>query len=196
MSESAPAEVIVERPHEGVALVRLNRPEATYALSLSLQALLSETFTALSADDDVRCIVLTGGEQVFAAGGDIKGLQGPGPIDILQRHTERVWAPIERCPKPIIAAVCGYAFGGGAELGSKLYAGAETEPSVPPTSTASTRPSRSQAAPSSPCTATSSSPARARASRNQRSVSASCPASAAPKGWFVPWASLTPCACC
>ena len=116
VSESAPAEVIVERPHEGVALVRLNRPEATNALSLSLQALLSETFTALSADDDVRCIVLTGGEQVFAAGGDIKGLQGAGPIDILQRHTERVWAPIERCPKPIIAAVCGYAFGGGAEL--------------------------------------------------------------------------------
>ena len=116
VSESAPAEVIVERPHEGVALVRLNRPEATNALSLSLQALLSETFTALSADDDVRCIVLTGGEQVFAAGRDIKGLQGAGPIDILQRHTERVWAPIERCPKPIIAAVCGYAFGGGAEL--------------------------------------------------------------------------------
>lgn len=53
---------------------------------------------------------------MFAAGGDIKGLQGAGPIDILQRHTERVWAPIERCPKPIIAAVCGYAFGGGAEL--------------------------------------------------------------------------------
>lgn len=109
-------EVIVERAHEGVALVRLNRPEATNALSLSLQAQLSRTFTELSADDAVRCIVLTGGEKVFAAGGDIKSLQDAGPIEILQRHTERVWAPIERCPKPIIAAVCGYAFGGGAEL--------------------------------------------------------------------------------
>jgi enoyl-CoA hydratase len=116
LSESAAAEVIVERPHEGVALVRLNRPEATNALSLSLQALLAQTFTALSSDDSVRCIVLTGGEQVFAAGGDIKSMQGAGPIDILQRHTERVWAPIEQCPKPIIAAICGYAFGGGAEL--------------------------------------------------------------------------------
>ena len=116
LPKSPAAEVLVERPHEGVAVVRLNRPEATNALSLSLQALLSQAFASLSGDDSVRCVVLTGGEQVFAAGGDIKGLLEAGPIDILQRHTERVWAPIERCPKPIIAAVCGYAFGGGAEL--------------------------------------------------------------------------------
>lgn len=109
-------EVLVERPAEGVAQVRLHRPEATNALSLALQAQLSQAFAELSQDDSVRCIVLTGGEQVFAAGGDIKGLIDATPIDILQRHTERVWAPIERCPKPIIAAVCGYAFGGGAEL--------------------------------------------------------------------------------
>ncbi len=112
----AAAELIVERPTEGVAVVRMNRPEATNALSLSLQAALSKAFAELGADDAVRCIVLTGGEKVFAAGGDIKGLQGAGPIEILQRHTERVWAPIQHCPKPVIAAVCGYAFGGGAEL--------------------------------------------------------------------------------
>lgn len=116
MSEVPSQDVVVERPAEGVALVRLNRPEATNALSLTLQAQLSAAFTALAADDSVRAIVLTGGDQVFAAGGDIKGLAGAGPIDIMRRHTERVWAPIERCPKPIIAAVCGYAFGGGAEL--------------------------------------------------------------------------------
>lgn len=109
-------EVVIERPEEGVAFVRLNRPEATNALSLALQAQLSRAFTELAADPAVRVIVLTGGEQVFAAGGDIKSMSGVGPIDILQRHTERVWAPIERCPKPVIAAVCGYAFGGGAEL--------------------------------------------------------------------------------
>lgn len=113
---AAPREVLVERPASGVALVRLNRPEATNALSLTLQAQLSQAFIELAADDSVRCIVLTGGEQVFAAGGDIKGLQDAGPIEIMQRHTERVWAPIAHCPKPIIAAVCGYAFGGGAEL--------------------------------------------------------------------------------
>ena len=113
---SEPNELIVERPQPGVALVRLNRPEATNALSLPLQALLSQTFTALGADPEVRCIVLTGGEKVFAAGGDIHSLLDAGPIDILERHTERVWAPIQHCHKPVIAAVCGYAFGGGAEL--------------------------------------------------------------------------------
>jgi enoyl-CoA hydratase/carnithine racemase len=112
---SAP-ELLLERPSEGVALLRMNRPDAANALSLTLQASLGQAFIALSADDSVRVIVLTGGEQVFAAGGDIKSMDGCGAIEILQRHTERVWAPIERCPKPVIAAVCGFAYGGGAEL--------------------------------------------------------------------------------
>ena len=115
-TEAAASELLIDYPGDGVAVVRMNRPQATNALSLNLQALLSGVFTQLAADPQVRAIVLTGGEKVFAAGGDIKGLEGAGAIEIMQRHTERVWAPIERCPKPIIAAVCGYAFGGGAEL--------------------------------------------------------------------------------
>jgi enoyl-CoA hydratase len=109
-------ELLVEYRDDGVAVVCMNRPKATNALSLNLQALLSAAFTELASNPQVRAIVLTGGEKVFAAGGDIKGLEGAGPIEIMERHTERVWAPIERCPKPIIAAVCGYAYGGGAEL--------------------------------------------------------------------------------
>lgn len=118
ISNTGPAvqELEVERLEDGVVLVRLNRPQATNALSLSLQAALSQAFEQLGADASVRCIVLTGGETVFAAGGDIKSMDDCGPIEIMKRHTERVWAPIETCPKPIIAAVCGYAFGGGAEL--------------------------------------------------------------------------------
>jgi enoyl-CoA hydratase/carnithine racemase len=105
-----------ERPSEGVLLLRLHRPDATNALSLELQAALSLAFADATRDADVRCVVLTGGPDVFAAGGDIKGLVDAGPIEIMQRHTERVWAPIEQCPKPVIAAVCGYAYGGGCEL--------------------------------------------------------------------------------
>lgn len=114
----APAapELTIERPREGVALLCLNRPQATNALSLELQALLSGAFRALGADPEVRAIVLTGGPAVFAAGGDIKSMAGAGPIEIMARHTERVWAPIAECPKPVIAAVCGYAYGGGNEL--------------------------------------------------------------------------------
>ena len=116
MPDSSAPPVLLERPLPGVALLRLNRPHATNALSLELQALLSRYFSELSADPQVRCILLTGGDKVFAAGGDINSMAGVGPIDIYRRHTERVWAPIQHCPKPVIAAICGYAYGGGCEL--------------------------------------------------------------------------------
>ena len=108
--------VLLTRPHPFVALVTLNRPTASNALSLELQTLLAEHFAALAHDPDVRVIVLTGGERVFAAGGDIHSMAGVGPIEIHKRHTEKLWAPIQHCPKPVIAAVCGYAYGGGCEL--------------------------------------------------------------------------------
>ncbi|MGI2258232.1 enoyl-CoA hydratase [Shewanella sp. GXUN23E] len=108
--------VLLSFPDPGVALLILNRPQATNALSLELQQCLAAHFDALSRDDAVRCIVLTGGDKVFAAGGDITGLVDADPIEIYKRHTERLWAPIEKCPKPVIAAICGYAYGGGCEL--------------------------------------------------------------------------------
>lgn len=116
MSQAEERSVLIDRPAEGVARLRLNRPAVNNALSLELQALLARYFSELADDASVRCILLTGGEQVFAAGGDISSMAGIGPIEILQRHTERVWAPIQHCPKPVIAAVCGYAYGGGCEL--------------------------------------------------------------------------------
>lgn len=116
MSQADERSVLIDRPAEGVARLHLNRPAVNNALSLELQALLARYFSELADDASVRCILLTGGEQVFAAGGDISSMAGVGPIEILQRHTERVWAPIQQCPKPVIAAVCGYAYGGGCEL--------------------------------------------------------------------------------
>lgn len=68
MSDSVTASVLLEYPAPGVALVRLNRPHATNALSLELQALLSHYFIELGSNADVRCILLTGGDKVFAAG--------------------------------------------------------------------------------------------------------------------------------
>ncbi len=116
MTDIDEAPVLLDYPEAGVARLTLNRPRVNNALSLKLQALLSEYFVALADNPDIRCILLTGGDTVFAAGGDISSMADTGPIDIYQRHTERVWGPIQHCPKPVIAAICGYAYGGGCEL--------------------------------------------------------------------------------
>lgn len=108
--------VLLDFPEAGVARLRLNRPKLNNALNLELQSQLSNHFAELGHNPDVRCILLTGGNTVFSAGGDITSMADTGPIDIYQRHTERVWAPIQHCPKPVIAAVCGHAYGGGCEL--------------------------------------------------------------------------------
>jgi enoyl-CoA hydratase len=109
------SEVILEHPQEGVALVRLNRPEVKNALNLAVRQKLADYFTALGSDQSVRCIVLTGGE-VFAAGADIKDMVELGAVEMMLRNTHRMWQAIADCPKPVIAAVNGYAWGGGCEL--------------------------------------------------------------------------------
>lgn len=116
MADCEECPVLLDFPEEGVARLRLNRPHVNNALNLELQALLSDYFLQLGQNPEVRCILLTGGDTVFAAGGDISTMADTGPIDIYQRHTERLWGPIQHCPKPVIAAICGYAYGGGCEL--------------------------------------------------------------------------------
>jgi enoyl-CoA hydratase/carnithine racemase len=110
------SETIVEHLEDGVALVRLNRPEARNALSMPLREQLADHFIALTADDSVRVVVLTGGPEVFAAGADIKAMAEASPVDMMRRNVERLWAPIKDFPKPLIAAVNGWALGGGCEL--------------------------------------------------------------------------------
>lgn len=109
-------EVIVERPAPHVAVVRLNRPEARNALNQAVRAGLAEQFAALGADPDVRAIVLTGGDSIFAAGADLRDLADRGAIEIMLRQAHRLWQAIAACPKPVIAAVNGLAWGGGCEL--------------------------------------------------------------------------------
>lgn len=110
------SEVLLERPTDRVAVIRLNRPEARNALNVAVRQTLAELFTTLGLDDVTRCIVITGGEKVFAGGADIRDMVERTPVEMFTRHSERLWQPIAACPKPVIAAVNGYCVGGGCEL--------------------------------------------------------------------------------
>jgi enoyl-CoA hydratase len=108
--------VLLERPAEGVVLLRINRPEARNALNLEVRKLLAKHLTEVSDDTTTRAVVLTGSDKSFAAGADIKEMAGIGTIEALQRGTHKLWRTIGGCAKPVIAAVSGYALGGGCEL--------------------------------------------------------------------------------
>ena len=108
--------VLVERPADGVSLIRINRPEARNAINMEVRNLIAQRLTELGEDGATRCIVLTGNEKSFAAGADIKEMAGVGPIEMIQRETHKLWSRIAACPKPVIAAVNGFALGGGCEL--------------------------------------------------------------------------------
>jgi enoyl-CoA hydratase/carnithine racemase len=108
--------IIVEKPSAGVVLLRLNRPEARNALNTTLRVRMSELFDQLGRDPAVRCIVITGDDQAFAAGADLKEVVDDGPVEIMRRGVLNLWQRLAKCPKPIIAAVRGVALGGGCEL--------------------------------------------------------------------------------
>jgi enoyl-CoA hydratase len=99
-----------------VGVVTLNRPRVLNALSPALIAELSDALRAFDADPEVRAAVLTGGPRVFAAGADIGDMADRGPVEQLQRDQTGRWAAIAAFTKPLIAAVNGYALGGGCEL--------------------------------------------------------------------------------
>lgn len=108
--------LILER-HGPVAVVKLNRPEALNALSPDLTRELSDALDALEADEGNSVVVLTGSEKAFAAGADIKVMKDWSYMDVYKADfITATWERITRFRKPTIAAVSGYALGGGCEL--------------------------------------------------------------------------------
>jgi len=107
--------VLVDRDGP-VGVVTLNRPRVLNALSPALVAELNDALGRLDADPEVRAAVLTGGPRVFAAGADIGDMSERSPIEQLQRDQTGRWGPVAAFTKPLIAAVNGYALGGGCEL--------------------------------------------------------------------------------
>ena len=107
---------VLEERHEQVVLLRLNRPEVLNALSGELMEELSQILTRLDQDDMVRVVVLTGNERAFAAGADIQELQGNTAVSMLASRQITRWEAVKKFSKPLIAAVSGWALGGGMEL--------------------------------------------------------------------------------
>ncbi|HNR78578.1 MAG TPA: enoyl-CoA hydratase-related protein, partial [Parvularculaceae bacterium] len=100
-----------------VGIVTLNRPDALNAFSDQLMNELTDALKKLDADDDIGCIVITGSEKAFAAGADIKEMASVTYMQAVKENfITRNWEEATRCRKPVIAAVAGYALGGGCEL--------------------------------------------------------------------------------
>ena len=109
-------EFVTVQKDEAIAVVTMNRPQQLNALSFALVKDLANALEALDQDPDVRAIVLTGGEKVFAAGADIKEMAEAAPFEERLRSRLAYRDRINRIAKPLIAAVSGFALGGGCEL--------------------------------------------------------------------------------
>lgn len=110
-------ETIKTDQHGAVLLLTLNRPQALNALNSQLVDELGKALDAAEADAGTRCIVITGSEKAFAAGADIKEMQHKSYMDAFgEDFITRNWERVTRCRKPVVAAVAGFALGGGCEL--------------------------------------------------------------------------------
>jgi enoyl-CoA hydratase/carnithine racemase len=108
---------LVETSVDGhVALCRLNRPEARNALSPELMEELADAVEGFDADPEIRCVVIAGSDEVFAAGADIRALRDRSFQESLGHPSAGFWRRLAACRTPLVAAVSGYALGGGCEL--------------------------------------------------------------------------------
>lgn len=110
-------ECIIVETRGGVGLITLNRPDALNALNSTLVDELAHALDTFEADPAVGAMVITGSNKAFAAGADIKEMQSKSFIDVyMEDFITRNWERVTTCRKPVIAAVAGYALGGGCEL--------------------------------------------------------------------------------
>ena len=109
-------EMFLTETHGRVKLIRLNRPKALNALCAQLVAELGAELLASDADDGIGCIIITGSERAFAAGADIKEMKDRTYPDVVLNDFIAPWETILRIKKPVIAAVAGFALGGGCEM--------------------------------------------------------------------------------
>lgn len=109
-------DILVDRPAPGVVRITLDRPEARNALHTQMLAEIAAELAAAAAAEDTRAVVITGGLAIFAAGADLREMAPLGPVEVLTHERQRHWRAIATFPKPLIAAVNGYALGGGCEL--------------------------------------------------------------------------------
>jgi enoyl-CoA hydratase/carnithine racemase len=108
--------LVIAEEHGAVRLARLNRPDARNALSADLMAELGRLVEGWDDDERVGCIVIAGSQDWFAAGGDIKAMRDRKLHEAITTPTARFWIRLAACRTPLIAAVSGYALGGGCEL--------------------------------------------------------------------------------
>ncbi|MDO8875793.1 MAG: enoyl-CoA hydratase-related protein [Pseudolabrys sp.] len=108
--------LLVEHPTDDIVVLRLNRPQVRNALNLDMRIRLADEIARCSADPKTRCVVITGSDTAFAAGADITEMAGAGPVEVMARNVQQYYRAIMDCPKPVIAAVEGFALGGGLEL--------------------------------------------------------------------------------
>lgn len=113
---TAPDALLVEHPTDDIVVLRINRPQVRNALNLDVRTGLANEIARYGGDAATRCLIITGSDTVFAAGADIGEMVEATPIEIMARNIQQYWRTIMDCPKPVIAAVEGFALGGGLEL--------------------------------------------------------------------------------
>src|SRR5438477_10222984 len=109
-------ETIIVETRGRVGIIKLNRPQALNALNSNLNAELARAIAAFDADKGIGCILLAGSEKAFAAGADIKEMAGQSAVDMFMGDFAGAWHATANARKPVIAAVAGFALGGGCEL--------------------------------------------------------------------------------